>query len=120
MDTMRTPISMASIWMLSLPLILSTASETILHLTDVVFLARASTVELGAVAMGFAIFDIAVVLLLALADAILVVIARRAGEEKPEEIGSAFNQGLALMLLLALLIMLTLNLDAPWMLVLTV
>ena len=113
MDTLKAQISITGIWMLSLPLILSTAIETILHLTDVVFLARASTVELGAVAIGFAILDIAVVLLLALADAILVVLARRAGEEKPEEIGSAFNQGLSFMMITSLLIMLTLKLTAP-------
>src|SRR5262249_20985491 len=62
---------------------------------------------------GFAIFEIAVVLLLALADAILVVIARRAGEEKPEEIGRAFNQGLSFMMITSLLIMIMLRHTAP-------
>src|SRR5262245_3631478 len=113
MDTTKARISTTGIWILSLPLILSSAMEAIFHLTDVVFLARVSTVELGAVAIGFAILDIAVVLLFALADAILVVLARRAGEEKPEEISSAFNQGLSLMMITSLIIMLTLKLTIP-------
>ena len=93
-----TPTS-RGIWSISLPIILSGLSETIIKVTDTVFLARYGITELGAVALAETLYGIAVVLLLGLVEGIQIITARRAGQDRPEDIGAVFNQGVYLLLL---------------------
>ena len=99
-----------TVWAVSVPLIFAEVSETILHVTDTMFLARVGTVEVGAVALADAILEIWVVLTVGLVDGIQVLLARRVGQGRDRAVGETFNQGL--LLLAAVSIALTLSLLA--------
>ncbi|HDP89431.1 MAG TPA: MATE family efflux transporter [Thioalkalivibrio sp.] len=91
------------IWSVSYPLILAGISETVVEVTDAIFLARYGLTELAAIGLAGAIFAFATFLTLGLVDAIQIVIGRRVGEREPASVGRAFNQGLYLLALASLL-----------------
>ncbi|MEJ2308602.1 MAG: MATE family efflux transporter [Gammaproteobacteria bacterium] len=89
--------SYGSIWRLSYPLMLAGISETIIDITDTIFLAHYGVTELAAIGLADAWFMLFLFLSLGLVDGIQVVIGRRAGENREREIGRVFNQGLFLL-----------------------
>lgn len=99
---MKALISSRRILSLSLPIIIAGIGETIVDVTDTIFLARYGIVELGAVALADALYGIAAVAVLAVVDGIQVLVARRAGEENTRQIGRTFNQGVYLLVLMGL------------------
>src|SRR5262249_6765555 len=98
------------VWAVSVPLIFAEVSETILHVTDTMFLARVGTVEVGAVALADTILEMWVVLTVGLVDGIQVLLARRVGQGRDRAVGETFNQGF--LLLGAVSIALTVSLRA--------
>ena len=68
---------------IALPIILAELSETILEATDTAFLGRFGSLELAAVGLGAAIYEVAVFFTFGLADAIQIIAARRAGQGRP-------------------------------------
>ena len=103
------------IWLVSLPIILAGFSETITKVTDAIFLARFGVTELGAVALAETLYGMAVVVLLGLVEGIQVLSARRAGQERPEEIGKVFDQGLYLLLIASGVLVVTMSLASPFL-----
>lgn len=95
---MKALISSRRILSLSVPIIITSIGETIVDVTDAIFLARYGLTELGAVALADAVYGVAMVAVLAFVDGIQVLVARRAGEDRSEEIGKIFNQGVYLLL----------------------
>ena len=83
-----------NIWILSFPLIIASISETIVGVTDAIFLSHYGVTELAALGLADTIYAIAIFLILGFVDGIQITIGRRAGEEKHLEIGKVFNQGL--------------------------
>ena len=94
--------SYKSIWGISFPIIIAGFSETVVDVTDTIFLAHYGITELAAVGLAATIFGVALFLTLGLVDGIQIVIARRAGEERLTAIGEVFNQGIYLLTLAAL------------------
>ncbi len=92
-----------TIWGVSLPIIIAGISETLVDITDTIFLAHYGMTELAAIGMADAVYSLVLFLSLGLVDGIQIVIGRRVGQEQALEIGRAFNQGLYLLLLVALL-----------------
>jgi putative MATE family efflux protein len=86
-----------NIWGISFPIILAGISETIVDITDTIFLAHYGITELAAIGVADAIFGLALFLSLGLVDGIQIIIGRRAGQDQPGEIGRIFNQGLYLL-----------------------
>lgn len=91
-----------SIWGISFPIIIAGFSETVVDVTDTIFLAHYGITELAAVGLAATIFGVTLFLTLGLVDGMQIVIARRAGEERLTAIGEVFNQGLYLLTLAAL------------------
>ncbi len=89
------------IWAISLPVMFAELSETIVHVIDTVFLGRVGVTELAALALADTILGLLVVLVIGLAEAMQIAIARRAGEERPQDVGSIFNHGLLITLALS-------------------
>src|SRR2546423_13002403 len=81
------------VWKGSLPVILSGASENLLHLIDTIFLARVGVTELGALAIADSVLLLFLVMPLGLAEAMQILASRRAGQRRPDAVGAAFNQG---------------------------
>jgi MATE family, multidrug efflux pump len=98
-----------NIWILSFPLIIASVNETIVGVTDAIFLSHYGMTELAALGLADSIYAMSLFLILGFVDGIQITIGRRAGEERHKEIGKVLNQGLyiltalnALMLLLVL------------------
>ena len=105
-----------NIWRISYPLMLAGISETLIDITDTIFLARYGLTELAAIGLADAWFMLFLFLSLGLVDGIQIIVSRRAGEKREHEIGRVFNQGLYLMVIVTVvmtgLILLVLSLGA--------
>ena len=110
---MKLRISTRTIWAISLPLILAGANETIVEVTDTVFLARYGMVEVGAVAIAAALYEVVCFLMFGLGDGVQIICARRAGQEDERGVGEAFNQGLSLLLGTSVVLFLVIAFGAP-------
>lgn len=89
--------SYKNIWLLSFPLIIAGISETVVGLTDAIFLAHYGMTELAALGLADAIYAFALFLIAGFVDGIQITIGRRAGEEQHPQIGKVLNQGLYLL-----------------------
>jgi len=92
-----------NIWILSFPLIIASISETIIVITDAIFLSHYGMTELAALGMADTIYAISLFLILGFVDGIQITIGRRAGEENHKQIGRVLNQGLYLLAILSAL-----------------
>ena len=90
-----------NIWGISFPIIIAGIGETIVDITDTIFLAHYGVTELAAVGLADAIYGVALFLSLGLVDGMQITIGRRAGQEQPKEIGRVFNQGMYLLVLVS-------------------
>ena len=95
-----------NIWGISFPIIIAGLSETVVEVTDTIFLAHYGITELAAVGLAATIYGVALFLTMGLVDGIQIIIGRRAGEEQFTEIGQVFNQGLYLLTLAAIMMIL--------------
>lgn len=102
-----------NIWGVSFPIIIAGVSETVVDITDTIFLAHYGIPELAAIGMSDAIFGLALFLSLGLVDGIQILIGRRAGEENAQDIGLVFNQGLYLLTIVSVAMLLILILIVP-------
>jgi putative MATE family efflux protein len=111
---MKLKLSSRTIWAISLPIILAGANETLVEVTDTIFLARFGTVELGAVALAATIYEVVSFLAFGLGDGIQIICARRAGQADDRGIGQAFNHGVVLLLATSLLLFLLIKFGSPF------
>lgn len=86
-----------SLWRISLPLIFAGFSESVVDVTDAIFLAHYGLVELGAIAIADSFYELLIVATMGLVEGLQIVISRRAGQEDAEGIGRTFQQGLYLL-----------------------
>lgn len=110
---MKLQISSRTIWAISLPLIIAGANETIVEVTDTIFLAHFGTIELGAVALAAAVYEVVIFLTLGLGDGIQIICARRAGQASERGVGDAFNHGTALLLATSIILFLVIKFASP-------
>jgi Na+-driven multidrug efflux pump len=110
---MKIKTTSRTIWAISFPVIIAGISEKIVELTDVIFLARYGIVELGAIALADAIYGVSIFLIIGLVDGIQIVIARRAGQGRSDEIGMVFNQGLYLLTLISVVLIVAIKYISP-------
>ncbi len=95
-----------NIWGISLPIIIIGISESVVDITDTIFLAHYGVTELAAIGLADAIYGLALFLTLGLVDGIQIIIGRRAGQERYKAIGEVFNQGAYLLLIVSTLMIL--------------
>src|SRR5688572_26255192 len=98
---------------LAWPLALAGLGETLIDLIDLAFLAHYGLVEAGAIAVGDAIYETLLILVLGLLEGLQVVLGRRAGEGSSAGIGLTFRMGLRLLLVAALVVFVAARLVAP-------
>lgn len=110
---MKLRTSSRTIWAISLPLIIAGANETVVEVTDTVFLARYGTVEVGAVAVAAALYEVVCFIIFGLGDGVQIICARRAGQDDGHGLGQAFNHGVALLLGTSVILFLVIAFAAP-------
>ncbi len=82
------------IWLIAFPVMMSILIEQLINITDALFLGHVGDVELGASALAGIWFWAIYMLGLGFSMGLQVVIGRRNGEQRYEETGKAFIQGL--------------------------
>lgn len=102
-----------NIWGISFPIIIAGVGETIVDITDTIFLARYGVTELAAVGLADAIYGVALFLSLGLVDGMQIIIGRRAGQGQQKEIGRVFNQGIYLLTLVSITFILVILFIVP-------
>jgi Na+-driven multidrug efflux pump len=101
------------VWAISLPILFVEVGETVIHITNTIFLARVGTAELGAIALGDLVVELAIVPIVGVAEAAQIVIARRLGQRRESAIGPTFVHVFGLVLLVSLAVAAALRLSAP-------
>jgi putative MATE family efflux protein len=110
---MRFRPTYGNIWGVTWPLILAGISETVIDVTDTIFLAHYGTLELAAIGVADSVYGLSLFLAVGLVDATQILIGRRSGEALAPQVGQAFNHGLVLLLAAAAVMIPVLLLGAP-------
>ena len=105
--------SYRDIWKIAFPLVLSSVVEQLVGMTDTAFLGRVGEVELGASALGGIFFIAVFMLILGFCSGAQILMGRRNGENKPEDIGSVFWHSLIFLTLLSTLLLVGTQCFAP-------
>lgn len=105
----RTDIKYNRIWQVAYPIILGSIAQNLINFTDTVFLGRVGEIALGAGAIG-GLFYLAVIMLgLGFGIGAQIIIARRLGEGKLNEIGVIVVHTIIFLTFLAILVFLLLR-----------
>jgi len=97
-------IKYSRIWQVAYPIILGSIAQNLINFTDTAFLGRVGEIALGAGALG-GLFYLAVIMLgLGFSTGAQIIIARRHGEGKHQDIGPIIDQSIYFLLPLALLV----------------
>ena len=99
---MRFRPTYGNIWGVTWPLILAGISETVIDVTDTIFLAHYGTAELAAIGVADSVYGLSLFLVIGLVEATQILIGRRSGEARALQVGQMFNHGLALLVLVSL------------------
>ncbi len=101
------------IWLIAFPVMMSILIEQLINITDALFLGHVGDVELGASALAGIWFLAIYMFGFGFSMGLQVVIARRNGEQRYEETGKTFYQGLFFLLILAALLCLLSKIFSP-------
>ena len=108
------------IWLINLPVMVSLLMEQLINLTDSIFLGRVGHIELGASAIATMYYIAIYMLGFGFSLGTQVVIARRNGEGRNDEVGRVFFQGLYFLSAFAVVIFILSKLFSPALLRLVV
>ncbi len=101
------------IWLINLPIMVSLLMEQLINLTDSIFLGHLSQIDLGASALATMYFTAIYMLGFGFSLGIQVFIARRNGEERYQDVGKVFYQGLIFLSVFAVVVFMGSKLFSP-------
>ncbi len=110
---MKVKVTYSEIWRISWPIMLSSLAGTVINFTDVAFVARIGEKELAASALGGVFYFLLLMLGTAVGIGAQIIISRKAGEDRPTEIGHVFDHSLVILLVFSMLMLLFLYLAIP-------
>ncbi|HNR20643.1 MAG TPA: MATE family efflux transporter [Bacteroidia bacterium] len=110
---MKVEATYSNIWKISYPIMLGGIAQTILHLTDTMFLARVGEVELGAGAVAGVFYFVLVMLGMAIAIGSQILMSRKAGEGNKKEIGFLFDHCTLILWSMSMVLFLLMQFGAP-------
>jgi putative MATE family efflux protein len=96
-DNLKLSIGYNDIWQISWPIMLGSLANTIINFMDTAFVSRVGETELAASAIGGVFYFVLVMLGIAIGIGSQIMIARKAGENKPLEIGNIFDHSVLLL-----------------------
>ncbi|MFK7798140.1 MAG: MATE family efflux transporter [Aureispira sp.] len=103
---MKTSISYTNIFKLSIPIMIGSAVQNVITLTDTIFLGRVGEIELGAIGLVGVFYLMIASIGYSFSKAGQIMIARRVGSQELDQIGSIFYSMLAFALSLAFVLFL--------------
>ena len=112
---MKLTTSYRDIWKVSLPIIIGSAAQNVVAMTDSVFLYYKDEEDFAAIGFVAAFYIIVAAIGFGFSRGGQILMARRAGQEKPEEVGRVFYSTVYFELALALLLFLFMNYGAYWL-----
>jgi putative MATE family efflux protein len=86
--------SLKKIWAIAWPIIISLLAQNVVGVTDTAFLGRVSEAALGGAAIGGLFYIILFMVGHGFTTGVQILVARRFGEKKPEEIGRIFDNSI--------------------------
>jgi len=92
---------------------IGSVAQTALNITDTAFLGRVGEIEMDASSIGGVLYFVLVMIGMALGIGSQIMIARKSGEKKENEIGSIFDQSLLLMIIFSILIFFIIEYVSP-------
>ena len=92
-DSFAGELGFRKVWGVAWPIILGSAAQTILNITDTAFLGHLGNIELGAVAMAGILYLTVIMFAFGFGVGTQIVVARRMGEGKPRQIGRVVTHG---------------------------
>jgi putative MATE family efflux protein len=99
---LESAVSYKRIWEVAYPIILGSVAQNLINVTDTAFLGRVGEIELGASALGGMYYFVLIMLAMGFGTGAQIIIARRLGENKHDDIGATFNHAFYFMVPLAL------------------
>lgn len=110
---MKDEITYRNIWRIAYPIIIGSISQTILNITDTIFVGHLGEVELGAGALG-ALFYLSIIMVITgFTIGNQIIMARRFGEDRILDIGKTFANSLLLLLAIATVVFLVIKVFTP-------
>ena len=88
------PVARQAIWALTIPLLFSEISDAVIDVTDTAFVARVGITELASLAFANTLLDMWTMPAIGVAGALQIVLARRLGQGRREEVGPTFSRGM--------------------------
>jgi putative MATE family efflux protein len=107
-NAVKPNISYNRIWSIAYPIILGSVAQNLINVTDTAFLGRVGEVALGASALGGMFYMVLIMLGMGFGTGAQIIIARRFGEGKNDQIGKTFVHAFYFMLPLAVVAFFTL------------
>ncbi|HEX2089890.1 MAG TPA: MATE family efflux transporter [Actinomycetota bacterium] len=101
------------IWVVALPVMFAELSETILHVIDTALVGRVGTIELAALVLADTVLEVWLVVVIGLAEALQIVVARRSGEGRDSSVGATFNRAFPVILVTSIGLLVGIKLSSP-------
>src|SRR5438045_7596676 len=102
-------ISYRNIFSIALPIMVGSLANNIINVVDTALLGRLGQVELGAGAIGGIFYFVMIMIGFGFNTGMQIIVARRVGEGKSEEVGKIFRHHVVLLSAYALVAFLTLK-----------
>ena len=106
---LKTSITYKEIWKIAYPIILGSIVQNIISVTDTAFLGRVGEVELGAAAIGGVFYLTLIMLGFGFSIGTQIIVARRFGENKQNEIGSVIEHSHYFLIVLAFVLVVSMK-----------
>ena len=111
---MKTSVKYIEIWKIAYPIILGSIVHNIISVTDTAFLGRVGEVELGAAAIGGVFYLTLVMLGFGFSVGTQIIVARRFGENRHNEIGKTIEHSHYFLIVLAVVLILGIRILMPY------
>lgn len=110
---MKTSITYKEIWKIAYPIILGSIVQNIISVTDTAFLGRVGEIELGAAAIGGVFYLTLIMLGFGFSVGAQIIVARRFGENRCNEIGKIIEHSHYFLIVLAIVLISSMHVTIP-------
>lgn len=110
----KTTVTYKDIWKIAYPIILGSIVQNIISVTDTAFLGRVGEIELGAAAIGGVFYLTLIMLGFGFSIGTQIIVARRFGENRHNEIGETIEHSHYFLVLLAISLVLLMKSTMPF------
>ena len=111
---LKTSVTYKEIWKIAYPIILGSIVQNIISVTDTAFLGRVGEIELGAAAIGGVFYLTLIMLGFGFSVGTQIIVARRYGENKHNEIGIIIEHSHYFLILLAIILVVAMRSTMPF------